>query len=135
MISSTLYSITPAWVSTLIYVADFLADQGLSYRRLVGDLALQAVCLGGTYQILNSISSSNSTSRYLYCAADADLVQIHLIFYYDFRILQDLLDLLDSCLDIALLVLCCVVLGVLGEVSLLSGLLDLSCYFFSAVYF
>ena len=64
-------------------------------------------------------------------AAYADSVKINFVLYYNLGILEDLLDLLDTCLDISLLILCCIVLCVLRKVSLLSGLFDLSCYFFS----
>jgi len=64
-------------------------------------------------------------------AAYADSVKIDFVLYYNLSVLEDLLDLLDTCLDISLLILCCIVLCVLRKVSLLSGLFDLSCYFFS----
>ena len=64
-------------------------------------------------------------------AAYADSVKIAFVLYYNLGIFKDLLDLLDTCLDISLLILCCIVLCVLRKVSLFSGFFDLSCYFFS----
>ena len=64
-------------------------------------------------------------------ASNIDSVKINFILYNNFCILEDLLDLFDTSLDISLLVFCCIVLSVLGKVTLISRFLDLLCYFIS----
>ena len=105
-------------------------DQCFTYRRLIGDLSLKAVSLCGTYDLQLHIFLKFIIMN-LNLAAYADSVKIDFVLYYNLSVLEDLLDLLDTYLDISLLILCCIVLCVLRKVSLLSGLFDLSCYFFS----
>ena len=105
-------------------------DQCFTYRRLIGDLSLKAVSLCGTYDLQLHIFLKFIIMN-LNLAAYADSVKIDFVLYYNLSVLEDLLDLLDTCLDISLLILCCIVLCVLRKVSLLSSLFDLSCYFFS----
>ena len=109
------------------------ADQRFSYRRLIGDFALQAVCLCGTYDLeFNLLIKLYIIDVYL--TSYIDSVGVYLILYDNFGIFQDLFDLLDTCLNVSLLILRCIVLCVLGQVSLLSRFLDFLSDFFSAVY-
>ena len=64
-------------------------------------------------------------------ASNIDSVKINFILYNNLCILEDLLDLFDTSLDISLLVFCSIVLSVLGKVTLFSRFFDLLCYFFS----
>ena len=80
---------------------------------------------------MNSISSSYSTSYTFTVQPTLILSTIYLILYDDFYVLKDLLNLLDTGLDVALLILRCIVLCVLGKVALLARLFDLASNFFS----
>ena len=70
----------------------------------------------------------------LYTTADADRIQLYFIFIYNFYILQQLLQLLDPCFDISLLVLGRIIFRVLRKVTLLTGLLDLLRNFPALIY-
>ena len=67
-------------------------------------------------------------------AAYADPVQCNILTGNHFHILQNLLKLFDSCLNIALLILGCIVFGVLGQVSLLHCFLNLLGNFLSPLH-
>ena len=57
-------------------------------------------------------------------AADVDRVRACLFLNEDFRVLQDFFDLLDTRLDVSLLVLGSIVFSVLGKVALFTGLFN-----------
>ena len=99
------------------------ADQSFSNRRLVGDFSFQAVCLGGTNDLELDLFVILQI-QYVYFTSDIDLIRIYFILNNNFCVFQDFFDLFNSCLDIALLIFCCIVLCVLGKVSLLSCFLD-----------
>ena len=121
------------WQLYFYDIACVCADQGLSYRRLVGNLTFQAVCLGGSNQLQFHIFFKFEV-MYFHFTSYADLVKVYFVLNYDLSVLQDLLDLFNTCFDISLLIFSCIVLCILGQVSLLSCLFDLTCYFFSFYY-
>ena len=115
-------------------IIDFLSDQCVTYRRLIGNLSFQTVRLCRTNNLeLHLFIKCNVVN--LYCTSDINLIKINFILYYNFCILQDCLKLLDTGFDISLLVFRCIILSVLGKVPLLSCLFDLTCNFFSLYYF
>ena len=97
------------------------ADQRLTYRRLVGDLTLKAVSLCGTYDLQLHVFIKLIIMN-LNLAAYADSVKINFVLYYNLGILEDLLDLLDTCLDISLLVFCCILLSMLRREVMVAAL-------------
>ena len=113
-------------------IADARADQSVTDRGLVGNLALEAVRLCGSDDVEVEVLIVILVMD-LDVAADVDLVCVSLVLIDDLCVLQDVLDLLDTGLDITLLVLRRVVLGVLGEVALLAGLTDLLGNFLSLI--
>lgn len=110
------------------------ADQSFSYRRLVGDFSFQAVCLGGTNDLELDFLVILQI-QYVYFTSDIDLIRIYFVLNNNLCVFQDFFDLFNSCLDITLLIFCCIVLGVLGKVSLLSCLFDFTGNFSTFVYF
>ena len=65
--------------------------------------------------------------------AEADLVRADFIGIHDLDILEELFELGDAGLNVALLILCSIVFSVLGEVALRAGLLELRRDFLAAV--
>ena len=105
-------------------------DQCFTYWGLIGNLALKAVslCRANDFQ-LNVFFKFIIMNLYL--TAYINLVKVYLILNNNLCILQDLLDLFDTCLNISLLILCSIVLCILRQVTLLSGLFNLTRNFFS----
>ena len=99
------------------------ADQSFSYRRLIGDLSLKAVSLCGTYDLELDFFVILQI-QYVYFTSDIDLIGIYFVLNNNLCIFKDFFDLFNSCLDVTLLIFCCIVLGVLGKVSLLSCFFD-----------
>ena len=83
-------------------VAHLAADQRLAHRTLVGYPALQAVSLCGAHDFVLQLLAVLNVKK-PYHTADIDFVQVHLIFNHYLGVLQNLLQFLDSGLDIALL--------------------------------
>ena len=104
-------------------------DQCFTYWRLIGNLALKAVslCRANDFQ-LNVFFKFIIMNLYL--TSYINLVKVYLILNNNLCILQDLLDLFDTCLNISLLILCSIVLCILRQVTLLSGLFNLTRNFF-----
>ena len=96
----------------LYMVSHLTADERLSHRRFIGDLAFQAVRLCGAYQfelhlfIKCLIIDLDGTSH-------VDLIKVYLVFNYNFCILQNTFLLFDSRLNISLLILCRFVIRIL----------------------
>ena len=109
------------------------AHKSLSYRRFVRNLAFQAVCLCGANQLQFYIFVKLEV-MYSYFTSYADLVKIDFVLNYNLSVLQDFLNFFNTRFDISLLIFSCIVLCILGQVSLLSCLFDLTCYFFSFYY-
>ena len=93
-------------------ISDFCTDQCLSKRRLVGNLILKAACLGRTNQFILFLFVILYV-QYTYQTANTDLVKIDLLIQNNLCILEDLFDLLNTSLNITLLVFCCIILSVL----------------------
>lgn len=110
------------------------ADQSFSYRRLVGNFSFQAICLGGTNDLELDFLVILQI-QYVYFTSDIDLIRIYFVLNNNLCVFQDFFDLFNSCLDITLLIFCCIVLGVLGKVSLLSCFFDFTGNFSTFVYF
>ena len=117
----------------LYRISDAASDQCLADRRLIGNLTLKAVCLRGADNFELHLLIVLYVV-YLYGTANVDLIYIYLILYDDFYVLKDLFNLLDTGLDVTLLILRCIILCVLGKVALLARLFDLASDFFSSVY-
>ena len=99
------------------------ADECAAERRFVGDLPLQAVSFCGAddsefeFIIILDVMDPD-------LAADVDRVRACLFLNEDFRVLQDFFNLLDTRLDVSLLVLGSIIFSVLGKVALLAGLFN-----------
>ena len=115
-ISRILYENTPAGVSTST-VSPTLWPISALPTGLSLEILPFAVRLGGTYDLVIQLFAVFDIQD-LDLAADVDLIQIYFILDYDFCVLQDLLQLFDTGFDVSLLILRCIVLSVLGQVSL-----------------
>ena len=105
-------------------VADGCADERFADGGLIGDLAHEAVGLGGADDAVLLGLGLFHVLDYD-GAADVDAVGGDILLGNDFDVLQDLLEFFDPGLDVALFVLGCIVLGVLGQVALFARFLDL----------
>ena len=102
----------------------------MAHGGLVADLVLKAVGLGGTHdEILHLLVKLHVQKLHL--AADVDLVSVDLVLNHNLRILKQLFQLLDTKLDIPLLILSRIILSILGQVALFPCFLDLLRNFFS----
>ena len=65
--------------------------------------------------------------------ADIDRINVNILLNNDLCILEDLVDLFNTKLDISLLILCCIILCILGQVTLLTCFFNLCCYLFTSI--
>ena len=104
-------------------LAGLVAHQRLAEGRILADGAGHDVRLLGTHDTVCRQLLAAAQLRYGNNAADGDLVGI-LALVHDHRVQQDILQLCDAGVQLALLVFRLIVLAVLAEVAEAAGLLD-----------
>ena len=112
------------------HIALFSSDERFAHGGFIGNLSLQAVGLGRSHNAEFHLLVILHVQK-LYLAANVDLIKVDLVLNHNLCILKQLFQLLDTKLDIPLLILSRIILSILGQVSLLSCFFDFFCNFFS----
>lgn len=118
------YTMAPTGASHRHLIANFGAQQGLAEGRLFRDCAVHGVGFLRADHLIRSFGTSLDIG-YAHFAANGDLILGLVVFIDDHRMLEDVLQLGDTGIQLSLLIFRLIVLAVFGQVTEAAGNLDL----------